>query len=109
LAEIEKKPNSYQYSSPLTEIAKVRCPILLISGRNDSNAPLAVMDAYVDALRAAGKKAETYHPDNGPHGFYFGLPNPIPEAAEATKRAVAFIWKFFELAERGKPCDEPCW
>jgi len=68
----------------------------MISGRNDPNAPLPVMDAYVDALRAAGKEAETYHPDNGPHGFYVGLPHTIPETAESTRRAVAFIKKHFQ-------------
>jgi dipeptidyl aminopeptidase/acylaminoacyl peptidase len=96
MAEIERHPEAYQYSSPFTEVANVRCPILLISGRNDINAPLAVMDAYVDKLRAAGKEAETYHPDNGPHGFYVGLPRPIPETAESTRRAVAFIKIHFE-------------
>ncbi len=96
MAEIEKHAEVYQYSSPFTEAANVRCPILLISGRNDLNAPLAVMDAYVDKLRAAGKEAETYHPDNGPHGFYVGLPHPIPETAESTHRAVAFIKSHFE-------------
>jgi dipeptidyl aminopeptidase/acylaminoacyl peptidase len=107
MAEVEKKPDAYQYSSPLTEVAKVRCPILLISGRDDNNAPLSVMDAYVAALRAAGKKAETYHPDNGPHGFYFGLPRPITETAESTKRTLAFIKKHFETAEKGKTLGEP--
>jgi dipeptidyl aminopeptidase/acylaminoacyl peptidase len=98
MAEIEKHPDAYQYSSPFTEVANVRCPILLISGRNDFSAPLAVMDAYVDKLRAAGKETETYHPDNGPHGFYVGLPRPIPETAESTRRAVAFIKMYFERA-----------
>jgi dipeptidyl aminopeptidase/acylaminoacyl peptidase len=97
-ADIEKDPDAYHYSSPLTEVARVRCPILLISGRNDNNAPLPVMDAYVDKLRAAGKQAEVYHPDNGPHGFYVGLPRPIPETAESTRRAVAFIKQHFDRA-----------
>ena len=70
----------------------------MISGRNDPNAPLAVMDLYVDKLRAAGKEAESYHPDNGPHGFYFALPQAIPETAESTRRAVAFIKKHFDKA-----------
>jgi dipeptidyl aminopeptidase/acylaminoacyl peptidase len=96
MAQIERKPDAYHYSSLLTEIARVRCPILLISGRNDNNAPLPVMDMYLDKLRAAGKEAETYHPDNGPHGFYVGLPRPIPETAESTRRAVAFIKKHFQ-------------
>jgi dipeptidyl aminopeptidase/acylaminoacyl peptidase len=96
MAEIEKNPDAYHYSSLLTEVPQVQCPIPMISGRNDPNAPLAAMDAYVDKLRAAGKKAETYHPDNGPHGFYFAVPQAIPETAEATRQAVAFIKKHFQ-------------
>jgi dipeptidyl aminopeptidase/acylaminoacyl peptidase len=96
MSEIEKNPAAYQYSSLMTEIPQVQCPILMISGCNDPNAPLLVMDSYVEKLRAAGKQAETYHPDNGPHGFYFAVPKPIPETAESTRRAVEFIKKNFE-------------
>jgi dipeptidyl aminopeptidase/acylaminoacyl peptidase len=98
IADIEKDPSAYQYSSPLTEIAKVQCPILMISGRNDNNAPLPVMELYVEKLRAAGKQADAYHPDNGPHGFYVAVPQAIPETAESTRRAVAFIKQHFEKA-----------
>lgn len=80
----------------MTEVATVQCPILMISGRNDPNAPPAAMDAYVDRLRSLGKEAETYHPDNGPHGFYFAVPKAIPETAESTRQAIAFIKKHFE-------------
>lgn len=96
MADIEKDPSAYGYSSPMTEIAKVRCPILMISGKNDNNAPLPVMEAYVNKLRAAGNPADAYHPENGPHGFYWGIPKPIPETAESTRRAVAFIKQHFE-------------
>jgi dipeptidyl aminopeptidase/acylaminoacyl peptidase len=100
MAEIEKHPGTYQYSSLMTEVPKVQCPLLLISGRNDPNAPLPLMDAYVEALRAAGKEAEIWHPDNGPHGFYFGLPQVIPETAESTRQAIAFIKKHFDQTTR---------
>lgn len=99
MAEIAKDPASVDYTSPLTEVARVRCPILLISGKNDPNAPLPVMDEYVDKARAAGHSVETYHPDNGPHGFYVGLPHVIPETAVATQRAVAFIRSQFAAAK----------
>ncbi|MFC1596375.1 alpha/beta hydrolase family protein [Planctomycetota bacterium] len=102
MTDIEKDPAAYQYSSLYTEVPRVQCPILLISGRNDVNAPLAVMDAYVNKLHAAGKEAETYHPDNGPHGFYVGLPHPIPQTAETTRRAVAFVKRHFESASSPK-------
>jgi dipeptidyl aminopeptidase/acylaminoacyl peptidase len=96
--EIDQNREAHHYSSPLTEIGQVQCPILMISGKNDPNAPIAVMDIYVDALRATGREAEVYHPDNGPHGFYFGIPKVIPETAVSTERAVAFIKKHFEAA-----------
>jgi endo-1,4-beta-xylanase len=92
--EIEKEPAKYDYRSALTETAQVRCPILIINGRNDDNSPTSVIDAYVQRLRTAGKPVETYLPDNGPHGFYFGRP-AIPEYAESTRRAVAFLQQRF--------------
>ena len=95
--EIEKDPAKYGYSSALTEAAGVRAPILVVNGRNDDNSPTTVIDAYVTKLRAAGKQVETYLPENGPHGFYFGHPN-IPETKEAAERMVAFFQRCFAQA-----------
>jgi enterochelin esterase-like enzyme/acetyl esterase/lipase len=92
--EIEKDPAKYGYSSAMTEVAEVRCPILIINGRNDDNSPVSIIDAYVKKLRAAGKQVETYLPENGPHGFYFGHPD-IPESKEAARRAVEFFKQRF--------------
>jgi len=95
VAAVEKDPATYQYTSLLTEIPQAKCPILMVSGKNDQNAPLPVMEAYVKAMQAAGHEADSYHPDNGPHGFYFGLPQTIPETAESTRHAVEFIKRQF--------------
>jgi dipeptidyl aminopeptidase/acylaminoacyl peptidase len=92
--EIEKDPAKYHYASPLTEASQVRCPILLVSGLNDQASPTSVVNVYVARLRAAGKQVETYMPENGPHGFYFGRPD-IPEWKESTRRAVEFFKKCF--------------
>ncbi|MCX7016980.1 MAG: prolyl oligopeptidase family serine peptidase, partial [Candidatus Sumerlaeota bacterium] len=92
--EIEKDPAKYGYSSAFTEVAQVRCPILIVNGKNDNNSPVSIIDEYVKRLRAAGKEVETYLPDNAPHGFYFGRPD-IPETKEAARRAVAFFQKQF--------------
>jgi len=94
------------YNTPLTEVDKVRCPILLVSGRNDPASPPSVMETYAARLRAAGKQVELYLPDNGPHGFYFGSPR-IPETEEAARRAVAFIAKHFGVPVRNpsKPLE----
>jgi hypothetical protein len=53
------------------------------------------LDRNVDRLHTLGKEAEAYFPENGPHGFYFGGPKPIPETEEAARRAVAFMRKHF--------------
>jgi dipeptidyl aminopeptidase/acylaminoacyl peptidase len=97
--EIEKDPKKFGYHSAFTEAAKVRCPILIINGRNDDNSPVSIIDRYVAKLRAAGKSVETYLPDNGPHGFYFGRPL-IPESREATRRAVAFFQERFGAVKK---------
>jgi dipeptidyl aminopeptidase/acylaminoacyl peptidase len=92
--EIAKNPAKYGYSSAMTEVEGVRCPIFVINGRNDDNSPPSIIAAYVGKLKAAGKQVETYEPDNGPHGFYFGRPD-IPEYKESMRRAVAFFKERF--------------
>jgi hypothetical protein len=76
----------------------VRHPLFLVSGLNDTSAPPTVMDDYGIALTAAGKYFETYYPVNGPHGFVVSSPL-IPETTEFATRAVAFISKYFSLAD----------
>jgi dipeptidyl aminopeptidase/acylaminoacyl peptidase len=93
--EIEADPARYGYSSALTEAGQARCPVLIISGRNDPASPVSVVDAYVRKMHALNKPVETYLPDNGPHGFYFAHPE-IPETKEAARRAVAFFQRCFQ-------------
>jgi dipeptidyl aminopeptidase/acylaminoacyl peptidase len=95
IAVIARNPAAFGYESPLTEAPNVRCPILILNGQNDRASPVSVMQTYVDRLHSLGKEAETYFPENGPHGFYWGIPKPIPETEEAGARAVAFIRKNF--------------
>jgi dipeptidyl aminopeptidase/acylaminoacyl peptidase len=104
--EIAKDPKKFGYSSALTEAAGVRCPLLIINGRNDDNSPVSIIDVYVQKLRAAHKQVETYLPKNGPHGFYFGRPS-IAESKEATRRAVAFFQKCFQKKADGKDSRAP--
>jgi dienelactone hydrolase/S-formylglutathione hydrolase FrmB len=92
--EIDKDPKKYGYTSALTEAAQVRCPILIINGRDDDNSPVSIVELYMKKLRDAGKKVDAYLPDHGPHGFYFGRPE-IPEYAESTRRAVEFFKERF--------------
>lgn len=88
--EIDKDPKKYGYSSPLTEVAGVRCPILIINGRDDDNSPVSIVELYMKKLKDAGKKVDAYLPEHGHHGFYFGRPD-VPEYKESTRRAVEFF------------------
>jgi dipeptidyl aminopeptidase/acylaminoacyl peptidase len=96
LAMVAKHPVEYGYDSPFMEVSKLRCPVMIINGRNDTSSPISVMEAYAEKLRSNGKEVELYTPDNAPHGFYFASPKAIPETEEAAKRAVAFIRKQFD-------------
>jgi endo-1,4-beta-xylanase len=102
--EIEKDPAKYGYHTALTDAAGVRCPVLIINARNDDNSPIPVIDAYVKKLRAAGKTVETYLPETGGHGFYWGRPD-IPEYRESTRLAVAFFKRQF-AQKTGAPAAE---
>jgi dienelactone hydrolase len=96
MSDVENDVAKYRYTSLLTEVSQAKCSILMVSGRNDNNAPLPVMQAYERAMLAAGHEAHAYHPDNGPHGFYFGIPQVMPETAESTRHTVAFIKRHFD-------------
>jgi len=92
MEEIAKNPAKYGYTSGITEAAQVRCPLLIENARDDDNSPPSVIEAWVKALRAAGKQVETYQPDHGGHGVYF---RDLPESKEAVRRSVAFFKKCF--------------
>jgi enterochelin esterase-like enzyme/dienelactone hydrolase len=92
--EIARDPARYKYSSALTEIDKVRCPLLIVNARDDDNSPVSIMELYVGKLRAASKQVETYFPPKGGHGFYVGRYDG-PEYQESARRSVAFFTERF--------------
>jgi dipeptidyl aminopeptidase/acylaminoacyl peptidase len=57
----------YVERSPLTYVDRVRAPVLVIAGDNDSRCPIQQVMNYVDALRAHGGTVELYRFDAG-HG-----------------------------------------
>jgi dipeptidyl aminopeptidase/acylaminoacyl peptidase len=92
MMEKVRDPEGYLRGSAFTEAAQIRCPLLIVNGRNDISSPPAVIEPYVAKLREAGKEVDTYFPENGPHGFYFGNPE-IPESKEARQLTVKFFSK----------------
>ena len=57
----------YAERSPLTYVDRVRAPVLVIAGDNDSRCPLRQVLNYVEALQARGGEVELYRFDAG-HG-----------------------------------------
>ncbi len=60
-------PDLYRERSPLTYVDRVRAPVLILAGDNDSRCPIQQVLNYVDALRARGGEVDIYRFDAG-HG-----------------------------------------
>ena len=46
----QERPEAYRDSSPLTWVADVRVPVLILAGENDPRCPIRQIDNYLDAL-----------------------------------------------------------
>lgn len=60
-------PELYERSSPLTYVAAVTAPILVLAGANDPRCPLRQIENYLSAAAALGKHIEVHRYDAG-HG-----------------------------------------
>lgn len=79
--------------NPPEQIAKLKVPVLGLYGAADQGIPVAQVEAFRDALKAAGKKTEfVIYPDT-PHGFLADYrPSYRPEAAaDGWKRLQAWF------------------
>jgi dipeptidyl aminopeptidase/acylaminoacyl peptidase len=56
--------------SPVNNIDKIKCPLLVAQGANDPRVKKAESDQIVDALRQRGVSVEYIVKDNEGHGFY---------------------------------------
>ncbi|GAA1870615.1 prolyl oligopeptidase family serine peptidase [Pseudonocardia ailaonensis] len=50
----EEVPETYRVASPLTYLAEVRAPVLVLAGENDPRCPIRQIDNYLDGLAARG-------------------------------------------------------
>ena len=57
----------YEACSPLTHVAAVRAPVLVLAGANDPRCPLRQIENWLAAADELGKDVEVYRFDAG-HG-----------------------------------------
>ena len=63
----QEVPEIYRRCSPLTHIAQVQAPVLVLAGANDPRCPIRQIDNWLAAAAELGKDVEVYRFDAG-HG-----------------------------------------
>jgi dipeptidyl aminopeptidase/acylaminoacyl peptidase len=63
----DELPELYRERDPMTYVARVAAPVLVIAGENDSRCPMEGVTPWVDALRARGIEVELHTYPAGHH------------------------------------------
>jgi len=63
----DEKPEAHRQSSPITHAERLRAPLLIIQGSNDTRCPPRQMRLYEEKLRSLGKQVHVHWFDAG-HG-----------------------------------------
>ncbi len=72
----EQCRDRYIALSPIHQVEKVSCPIMIIKGEKDAFGPVSSAIRYADALRVAGKPREIYvYSNEGHFPAFFSYPN----------------------------------
>ena len=118
----EDKPEQYAASSPITTVARVRAPVLIIQGRNDSRTPARPVEEYATQLRAVGKQIELHWYETGHLGpllqveesihhqeLMLAFAQRVCNQPTARARGSAAVWARFcaAWAGRGSPAMGP--
>jgi dipeptidyl aminopeptidase/acylaminoacyl peptidase len=75
-------PEIYKQVSPINQIGRIRCPILILHGEDDEDVPVAHAYRLAEALKEAGKENELRVFKKEGHGLR------SPEARQAMEQAV---------------------
>lgn len=69
LGDPAKVPDLYRDRSPLTHVAKIKAPLLVLQGANDPRVPQSEAKHMTDALAKAGKTFDQHVYEGEGHGF----------------------------------------
>ena len=64
----QEKPAQYAAASPVNYIEKVKAPVLIIQGRNDTRTPARPVEVYEAKMKALGKPIEVHWFEEGHFG-----------------------------------------
>ena len=67
--ESDQLHEMYDERSPITYVERVKTPLLILAGANDSRCPIRQIDNYAAALSARGAEVEVYRYDTGHSSF----------------------------------------
>ncbi|MBT9555281.1 MAG: S9 family peptidase [Myxococcales bacterium] len=82
----DEKPELFRERSPLTHVDRIRAPLLVLHGENDTDVPKVQSDALVEALRARGRPVDyVVYPGEG-HVF-----SKRETRRDASKRVLEFL------------------
>lgn len=73
----EEKPEQYRLSSPITYAEKVKAPVLIVQGRNDTRTPARPVEVYEAKMKSLGKAIEVYWYDTGHAGSFTSVEEGI--------------------------------
>jgi len=91
LGDPAKVPDLYRDRSPLTHVAKIKAPLLVLQGANDPRVPQSEAKLMTDALRKAGKTFDQYVYEGEGHGF-----RTKANMIDALRRATEWFDKFLQ-------------
>ncbi|MFO7298979.1 MAG: dienelactone hydrolase family protein [Actinomycetes bacterium] len=78
--------------APIEVVDRISCPILCLQAGDDPGIPLEVVDAYREALQAAGVDHEIVVYDGAPHSFFDRQQEKYAgESADAWRRVMEFF------------------
>ena len=84
----------YARSSPLTYVADVQAPVLVVAGANDPRCPIRQVENWLAAADALGKDVEVYRFDAG-HGSLV-----VEERVRQMRAELAFVARRLGLDAR---------
>ncbi len=91
----QEVPEVYRRCSPLTHVAHVQAPVLVLAGANDPRCPIRQIDNWLAAAAELGKDVEVYRFDAG-HGSLV-----VDERVRQLRAELAFVARRLRLPDPG--------